>query len=409
MSRVRKWGARLGGKSGGAGGRRFRWPLKLALLVLAGSLAGCRQNIPLQPFIAYVVKHDSGTLAAVNLANFQVTGSLPVVPQPEKVVLRPGSHQLYVVSASGKIGVVSFPKLRLLTTLDLGESAKDLAFSPDGRAAYLLDPQGHNMYFLDCTGGPVISADEATPKVAARLHLGGTLADLALSPDGKMLVVSTQDPDQIVLVGAEDRQVLGTVEVGQKPGPMVILPDNSKVFVADQGEDKISVADLVSRRLLSHIEIGTPPTSLLLKQDGGELFVLAAQSSTLVILDAFHDNVEQTFPLGRDPVAGIFRKDMSIIYIANEGDGSVLSLDVQTRTVLASTHVGMKPRALALTPDPDQRLLVVADSAASSLAVLHADPTSLSSARSVLITTITVGGSPVDVVIPELLSTSPTR
>ena len=74
----------------------------------------------------------------------------------------------------------------------------------------------------------------------------------------------------------------------------------------------------------------------------------------------------------------------------------------KTGQVLASTHVGMEPRALALTPD--QRLLVVADRAASSLAILHADPTSLSNDRSVLITTVPVGASPVDVVVPDFIA-----
>jgi 6-phosphogluconolactonase (cycloisomerase 2 family) len=62
----------------------------------------------------------------------------------------------------------------------------------------------------------------------------------------------------------------------------------------------------------------------------------------------------------------------------------------------------MEPRALALTPD--QRLLVVADTAAGSLAILQADRTNLSTARSSLITTVAVGGSPVDVVVPDYVS-----
>jgi len=126
----------------------------------------------------------------------------------------------------------------------------------------------------------------------------------------------------------------------------------------------------------------------------------SVQTSELVIVDAFHDNVEQTFPTGREPVTGVFRRDSSILYIANAADGSVTALDADNRVVLASTHVGMEPHALALTPD--ERFLVVADSAASSLAVLHADPTSLGNNRSVLITTVAVGARPVDVIVPKL-------
>ena len=71
-----------------------------------------------------------------------------------------------------------------------------------------------------------------------------------------------------------------------------------------------------------------------------------------------------------------------------------MALEIETRTMLASTHVGTEPRALALTPD--ERFLAVADSASASLAVLRAD-------RAALLTTIPVGSRPVDVVIPDWL------
>jgi DNA-binding beta-propeller fold protein YncE len=384
--------------------------LLTALCLLTCSSFACRRQVPLKPYTAYVVNYQSATLAAVNLADFRVIASLPVSPQPERVLLRPGARQLYVVSATGKISVVTFPPLQSVTTLDVGKSAKDLVFSPDGFSAYVLDPADHQVAFLSCqtpwAAGlrpPSNYLEGAIPTVSFRLRVQGSLADLVLSPDGKTLVVSSASPDLLTFISTETRQMLGTVEVGQSPGPMVILPDNSKVFVADTGEEKISAADVAARRLLSHIEIGAHPTALLLKPDGGELFVLAAPSSTLVIVDAFHDNVEQTFPLGRNPVAGIFRQDMSVLYIANAGDGSVLALDVPNRQVLATPHVGMEPRALALTPDPGQRLLVVADRAASSLAILHADLASLGNDRSVLITTVPVGTSPVDVVVPDFI------
>jgi len=376
--------------------------LLAALCLLTCFSVSCRRPPPLTPYTAYVVNQQSATLVAVNLADFHVTASLPVSTQPERVLVCPGARQLYVVSATGKISIAAFPHLRRVATIEVGRSAKDLAFSPDGRAAYVLDAADHEVVFLDCDGAAANPVEGAIPKVAFRLRLGGTLSGLALSPDGKTLVAASQSPNLITFISVAARQPQGTVEVGQSPGPMVILPDDSKVFVADTGEEKISVVDVASRKLFAHIEMGARPTALLLKPDGGEIFVLAAPSSTLAILDAFHDNLEQTFPLGHNPVTGIFRQDMSVLYIANAGDGSVLALDVETRAVLASTRVGIEPRALALTPD--ERLLVAADRAASSLAILHADPSRLSSHRTVLITTVPVGASPVDVVVPDIVN-----
>ncbi len=92
---------------------------------------------------------------------------------------------------TGKISVAAFPHLHLVTTLDVGRSAKDLAFSPDGRAAYVLDPADHEVVFLDCEGGSGNPPEGAIPRVAFRLRLGGALADLALSPDGKTLVAAS--------------------------------------------------------------------------------------------------------------------------------------------------------------------------------------------------------------------------
>src|SRR5208283_1199288 len=121
------------------GGRGPLCVLQFALCVLTCSSLACRRPPPLKPYTAYVVNHQSATLAAVNLANFHVTASLPVAPQPERVLERPGARQLYVVSATGKISVAAFPHLHLVSTLDVGKSAEDLAFSPDGRTAYVLD------------------------------------------------------------------------------------------------------------------------------------------------------------------------------------------------------------------------------------------------------------------------------
>jgi DNA-binding beta-propeller fold protein YncE len=68
-----------------------------------------------------------------------------------------------------------------------------------------------------------------------------------------------------------------------------------------------------------------------------------------------------------------------------------MALDVQNRTLLAAIHIGIEPRALALTPD--ERFLAVADTSASTLAILQTDPTTL-------LTTVPVGATPVDVVVP---------
>ena len=351
---------------------------------------GCRPKAagrPPLPYLAFVANQLGRNVAVVDLAQFKVLAEVAVAPEPQRVVARPQSKEVYAVSSSGWLSVIVSPELRVTKTLRVGRSASHLVFSPDGRQAYLLEPDAGQIVFVDC--GQI--------REIARLRPGGKLSSLALSPDGKTLVAADSDSHLIYFIRTDERKVLGSVEVGQSPGPMGILPDGSKIFVADTGENKITAVEVASRRILSNLELGASPTSLMVKPDGGEIFVLSSANSTLTILDAFHDNVEQTLTTGRDPVAGVLSRDANLLYIASAADGNIIAMDAPNRQVLPSggvTHVGVTPSALALTPD--ERYLVVADVGTSSVAILRTD-------RNTLVTTIPVGNTPVDLVIPDWL------
>lgn len=79
------------------------------------------------------------------------------------------------------------------------------------------------------------------------------------------------------------------------------------------------------------------------------------------------------------------------MYLVTGGDGFVTAFNVANRSVDSRVHVGVSPQSLALTPD--EQFLAVADSATGDLAILRASPLSM-------ITTVPVGASPVDVIVP---------
>ena len=367
--------------------------LALATLVL---LPACRnQGVALTPYVAFVANNQSDSVAAVDLATFRVIRSIPVADGPIEVTVRPRSHEVYVATASGGISVIGFPELRVRTTLRFGRSPHDLVFSADDSGLYALDSESGDVVFADGQRGQI-------PKETGRVHLGGALGRLALTPDGRTLLVADQASNRLVFLDAQSHQVLGSVEVGKDPGALAILPDNSKVFVADAGENKSTAVDIRSRQILAHLELAARPTGLALKPDGGELFVLCGESALVTIVDTLNDNVEQNLPAGRSPVAAVFRRDSTVVYMANAGDGSVTALDIQNRAVLDSTHAGAEPRALALTPD--QRFLVVADAASASVTILRAVTSAApGSNRGALVTTVPVGARPVAVAVPEWL------
>jgi DNA-binding beta-propeller fold protein YncE len=373
-------------------------------ILLAASCS--RRAAPPAPFFAFVVCQDSSSVAVVDLAELRVVASLKVSPHPEAAVVRPGSREIYITGPGG-LDRLEWPEFKVYLNSRTDHHPRNLVFSRDGRFAYYLMEPGplsnppaggasepprlgfSNISFYDC---------EARKEIA-QINLKASLNRLALTADGKTLLATDPASGMVHFFDVATRKALGTVNAGQGAGPIAVQSFSSKIFVSNTAARSISVVDTGSRQLFSHIELGAQPGALLLKPDGGELFVLSSESSTLTILDAFHDNVLQILTAGRNPVAGVFRRDSSVLYLASAGDGSVMALDVANRLVLGSTFVGREPRALALTPD--ERFLAVADAGTSSLAVLIAEPSRLAASRSALLTSLSVGARPVDVVIPE--------
>jgi len=365
-----------------------------ALLSVSGA---CTNKLPApKPYLAFVANQDSNTVAVVNLATFRLVRSIAVPPGPTQVVVRPGTHELYVLSESGSVSVIGDPGLKVGATIPIGLGAANLVLSRNGIRAAATNAAGE-VVIINC----------ASHDIAARVKVGGNLAALIFTPDGKTLVASDREGDRLVFVDAPTAQVLGEVQVGKQPGPMVILPDGSKLFVADTGEPKISSIDLASRQILSHLELAADPVGLVLKPDGGELLVFSRNSATLTILDTFHDDVEEDRPIstGNQPVAGVTTADSTRLYVLNGGadGGFVQGIDVQNRAPLGATYVGANPSAMALTPD--ERYIAV--TVGSTLAVLATSPLNpkpkVPGTPLPLITAVPVGAHPVAVTIPGWL------
>jgi YVTN family beta-propeller protein len=358
---------------------------------------------PQQPYLAFVAAEESNTVAVVNLATFRLTASIAVPPRPVQLVRSPRARELYVLSASGKVSVISYPDLRVAATVPVGRSATAMALAPDGGLLAVVEGASGEIVLVDC----------ASRSIAGRVHTGGDISALVFTPDGKVLAASDRARAQVIFINVSARKVLGDVGVGKAPGSLAMLPDGSKLFVADTGEPKVSAIDVASRQLLSNIEIGSNPDQVLLKPDGGELFVLSRTSAILTILDAFHDDVDDEMAAGEGSVAAVATKDSSRLFVLNSGalgaGGSVEAVDVNNRSLpssVVSTPVGRSPVALALTPD--ERFLAVADPGSSSLGVLGTsvlNPKSKPNGTPLpLITMIPVGAHPVAVAIPGWLA-----
>ena len=113
--------------------------------------------------------------------------TVAVAAHPERVLVRPQRKELWVVSASGEISVVDFPALAGCEEAPHWGRRRDLAFSPQGSEAFILEPAKGQMVFINAENY----------RETARLSLGAPLTDLALTPDGNKLLASCAAADRV--------------------------------------------------------------------------------------------------------------------------------------------------------------------------------------------------------------------
>jgi len=193
---------------------------------------------------------------------------------------------------------------------------------------------------------PVVIPTSTTPPNPANFHaVFGISANVPFNPGTALQIDVSGDTN------------IGVANMGVNPTHAGILPNNSRVFVASAGSLFAGDADVVTA------------------------FAPAAQSSTATGLGP---PVTFSLPYGSLPVF-VHTAQTNAVYVANYGTNSVSSLNTASNVVSLTAPVGVKPVALAETPNAQN--LYVANQGSNTITDLS--PTDLS-----VRATIPVGNTP---------------
>src|SRR5207247_10126989 len=74
--------------------------------------------------------------------------------------------------------------------------------------------------------------------------------------------VTNEKSDDVTVIDAATRAVVGTIRVGKRPRGVVVSPDGRRVYVTNSNSDSISVIDAKSLAVLSTGPAGLDPEGL---------------------------------------------------------------------------------------------------------------------------------------------------
>jgi YVTN family beta-propeller protein len=258
----------------------------------------------------YISNEDRSTLDVVDAKTLQVTRSIRLSGHPNNISISKDGRRVYVsiAVAPGAVDVVDTTSLERVKSIPVKGAVHNTYVTPDGKyvvsgsipskvitvidqkteepvwslemdkgirpMAFAANPDGSTKWiFVQLSGlNGFAVVDFATHKEINRIKLpdlppgkapflegGNESHGMAVTSDGKTLVVNSRLNSSIYTYSIPDLKLLGQADVGRSPDWVTLTPDGKRAYVANAASNSVSVVDLGSMKEITRIPVGEVP------------------------------------------------------------------------------------------------------------------------------------------------------
>jgi YVTN family beta-propeller protein len=349
--------------------------LGIAPAALLASACGRRRASRYQGWL-FVSSGDGKSVSVADLAYFRHITTIPLPCAPEQLLHSGGRVFALCREGQSLIGI-NPATMSIASKIPLPGKPVAARLIADGNVALVLT-EGPNL---------LLSVDLSSRRVTARLSLPGAASDIDLaretSPGQAALSIPSQN--SIARVSLPAFRIAGVTDVGVPCAALRFRPDGKTILAGATAARQIVTIDSATGRLLARLPLPLAPSRFCFNGDGGQMFVTGAGQDAVTIVSPFQNEVDQTILAGRTPWAMAVSESRNLLFVTNRESGDLTILDIDTRTLAASVHVGENPSDVLLTPDGEYALVLDRRTGNVSVvripSVLGHDPGALGKAR----------------------------
>ncbi|HET9838974.1 MAG TPA: bifunctional YncE family protein/alkaline phosphatase family protein [Candidatus Angelobacter sp.] len=269
-----------------------------------------------------------------------------------------------------------------------------IAWAPDGIAFFVAGGSDDNVHiFVNklFMHGPA-RWEESSPPIALGHQHGLGLDDeetskdhknkpvaagLAVSRDGKRLLVANNMNDSVTLIDLAQKKIVAELDLrpgnGQPGGEYpydVVIKGNDKAYVSCLRDREIAVVDLhATPAIIGRIKLRGQPGKMILNVSQRALFAVADNSDSVVIVDTQKDRLRAEIKTaappgmltgrsgfkGANPTGLALSADEKTLYVTNGGTNSVaviqLDRELDDGHVVGLVPTGWYPNAVSISRD----------------------------------------------------------
>ncbi len=208
-----------------------------------------------------------GAVDVVDTVTLEKVKSIPVKGAVHNTYVTPDGKFVIAGSIAGKNITVIDPKTdQVAWSMDFDLGVRPMAFerNPDGSTKRIF------VQLSDLNGFAVV--DFATHKETTRINLpmlgpgktpvlggGNASHGMAVTSDGKTLIVNSRLNSAVYSYSLPDLKLMGSVDVGRSPDWVTLTPDGKTAYVANAQSNSVSVVDIKTMKETTQIKVGQVP------------------------------------------------------------------------------------------------------------------------------------------------------
>ena len=270
----------------------------------------------------FVTEYSNNTLAVIDAATHQIIdNAIFAGTEPFGVALTPNGKTLYVGNDGGAFGFAtnSFIQTQSLPT---SHFSSGLAVSPNGKSLYVVASIFPGLISVFETAG--------AGKFVTNIDVGNDPIDVAFTPNGKSAYVTNTEDNTVSVIDVKTNSVRGSPITGlSEPFGINITPNGDTAYALDV--DSVGVIDTKTNLVTTSVDLSPYASGtgyfMGLTPDGKYLYVpvtiTPADGLLVVIKTATNTVTAPTVLLGHFPTAIAISPNGKYAYVTDHSDGTV--------------------------------------------------------------------------------------
>ncbi|MCH7716377.1 MAG: YncE family protein [Gemmatimonadetes bacterium] len=258
----------------------------------------------------------------------------------------------------------------VLATLDVGLNPHQIAFTDDGRTAYV----------AAAGSDQVVEIDATALTVTKHFPVPDSPLGVAVLPREGGLAVARFGADEIVRISFSGAEPSEGLETGGAPSLLVGPISGNRYLVSVEQVDRMWVLNLDDFSLERSYPTGDRPFPPAATSDGGTAFVPNYDDGTVTVIDLVGQGAEAgaggvgqilgTVAVGEHPSGGVVLPGDSVYAVAIRAENKVLFINIAALRVVDSLTDGIGESPFSVVVTPDGRLAFVNNTASHDISVI---------------------------------------